>query len=104
MFSSSELIHFVFANDDDDYYCGGLLRLDLNQYLWMKLHEEHYHTVYFLSRTDANIFSIKTCGDKKSSSFTVKQSIWSWVLGTETEEEQQENWLCRQLEGGTDRK
>ncbi len=104
MFSSSELIHFVFANDDDDYYCGGLLRLDLNQYLWMKLHEEHYHAVYFLSRSDANIFSIKTCGDKKSSSFTVKQSIWSWVLGTETEEEQQGNWLCRQLEGGTDRK
>ncbi|MCD8086520.1 MAG: hypothetical protein LUF28_09430 [Clostridiales bacterium] len=101
MFSSSELIHFVFANDDDDYYCGGLLRLKLNQYLCMKLHEERYHTVYFLSRSDAHTFSIQTYDNIKSDTLAVKSSWWSRIFGTETEEKQQGDWLRSQLEADT---
>ncbi len=61
MFSPSELLSFVFANENDVYYGEDLLKLNLNQYLWRKLHE-NYETVYFLHASD-NGFSVKSFGD-----------------------------------------
>ncbi|MCD7761425.1 MAG: hypothetical protein LUH16_06590 [Clostridiales bacterium] len=95
MFSSSELIHFVFANDSDIYCCGGLLRLGLEQYLWLRLHER-YQAVYFLHAGEQT-FSIRTYGDVKSKPF--ETSWWTQVLRGTTEAEEQGKWLVRQLKG-----
>ncbi|MCC8129609.1 MAG: hypothetical protein LIO51_06710 [Clostridiales bacterium] len=95
MFSSSELIHFVFANDSDIYCCGGLLQLGLEQYLWLRLHEQ-YQAVYFLHAGEQT-FSIRTYGDVKSKPF--ETSWWTQVLRGTTEAEEQGKWLVRQLKG-----
>ena len=58
MFSSKELLHLVFADETDTYYGDDLLKLELNQYLWLKLHES-YQTVYFLGAA-GKTFTIKT--------------------------------------------
>lgn len=68
MFSNSpDRIHFVFADPSDTYYGSDLLALNLNQYLWMKLHRDGYKAVYFLSKNResaaGNTFSVRTFGD-----------------------------------------
>lgn len=68
MFSSDELLHFVFANDQDVYYCNSLLTLNLNQYLWLKLHEEGYSCVYFLTPSEEGL-CVETFGDQCASPF-----------------------------------
>ena len=67
MFSNSpDRVHFVFADPGDTYYGNDLLALNLNQYLWMKLHRDGYRAVYFLSKNKGsagNTFSVRTFGD-----------------------------------------
>ena len=68
MFSNSpDRVHFVFADPGDTYYRSDLLALNLNQYLWMKLHRDGYRAVYFLSKNKGavagNTFSVRTFGD-----------------------------------------
>lgn len=60
MFSSNDLIQLVFANENDKYYSDSLLKPDLDQHLWFKLHKQ-YNTVYFISSDNGG--SIKTFGD-----------------------------------------
>lgn len=67
MFSSNDLIQLVFANENDIYYDSSLLKPDLDQYLWFKLHKQQYSTVYFLSPENGG--SIKTFGDVSRKSF-----------------------------------
>ena len=66
MFSSQSLIHLVFADPMDDYY-SGLLKLDLDHYLWLKLHER-FSSVYFLRKSERG-FSVSTFGDKGATPF-----------------------------------
>ena len=67
MFSTNEFLHFVFANRNDRYYCSELLDLDLNQYLWLRLHEQGYDCVYFLELSDRSI-CVRGYGDKLAQS------------------------------------
>lgn len=67
LFNAPDRIRFVFADADDTYYGSDLLALNLNQYLWMRLHRNGYRAVYFLSKSkDAmagSTFSVRTFGD-----------------------------------------
>lgn len=68
MFSSKELISFVFANENDTYYGDDLLKRDLNQYLWDRLHA-NYEAVYFLN-AEGSSFSVRSYGDLCCSEYT----------------------------------
>ena len=97
MFSSKELISFVFANENDIYYSEDLRKRNLNQYLWETLHE-NYETVYFLTAED-NRFRVRTFGDLSGDiaglEKQAKPKLWSF-LGS-SEQEKFSNWLLRQL-------
>lgn len=94
MFSSKELISFVFANENDTYYGDDLLKLDLNQYLWERLHGS-YEAVYFLS-AEENTFHIRSYGDQCCKEYVpAKKKLFS--LGGKTEQREQGNWILQQL-------
>lgn len=97
VFSSKELISFVFANENDIYYSEDLRKRNLNQYLWETLHE-NYETVYFLSAED-NRFRVRTFGDLSGDiaglEKQAKPKLWSF-LGS-SEQEKFSSWLLRQL-------
>ncbi|MCD8191036.1 MAG: hypothetical protein LUD78_12620 [Clostridiales bacterium] len=98
MFSSNDLLHFVFANENDDYHCGGLLKLNLDQYLWLKLHEEGYQTVYFLRNTRAGVFSVQTYGDKGGNPYATKcVNSFTDFTGFTSPVSRQGKWLRQEL-------
>ncbi len=102
MFSSKELLHLVFADETDTYYGDDLLKLELNQYLWLKLHES-YQTVYFLGAA-GKTFTIKTYGDVKGRDFAPARGIAkirSFLKGadkqTDADMAEQGDFLLQQL-------
>ena len=48
MFSSGALVHIVFANANDTYYCNHVMALEQDQYLWLRLREEGFGEIFFL--------------------------------------------------------
>lgn len=94
MFSSNDLVHLVFANETDTYYCSDLLKLDLHQYLWLKLHE-NYSSVYFLSLSESTP-SIKTYGDLKCKAYEPGRKFWK-LMGLESEIGELGKWIHKQL-------
>lgn len=94
MFSSIDLIHLVFANETDTYYCNDLLKLDLHQYLWLKLHE-NYSSVYFLSLSEGTP-SVKTYGDLKCKAYEPGRRLFK-LMGLESEIGELGKWIHKQL-------
>ncbi len=45
MFTPQKLFHFVFANQEDDYYTSSLMKLTLEGFLWRELVKKKYHSV-----------------------------------------------------------
>lgn len=90
MFSSAELISFVFANDNDTYYGDDLLKLNLNQYLWRELHES-YKSVYFLSAED-DFFAVRTYGDQSCRPFSYRGGFFS-----KNKQQKFGNWMLQEL-------
>lgn len=91
MFSPNDLVHLVFASETDTYYTDGLLTLDLDRYLWFRLHER-YSAVFYLSMT-GNSFEVKTYGDRLPRSVKLpkrvaraggRQPIGRWIADTLT--------------------
>lgn len=101
MFSPKELISFVFANENETYYCEDLLELDLNQYLWKTLHNQ-YETVYFLSAS-GNSFQIHTYGDLTAvkPDISGKPRLFGFIGSSE--QEKLESWMLKQLRARPDR-
>lgn len=99
MFSTNELISFVFANNNDLYFGSDLLTLDLNQHLWMTLHDR-YKTVYFL-KAAGEAFSVTTYGDLSGEPFKPDSGrLHTWLrnrFSAETPQDQFANWLLAQL-------
>ncbi len=95
MFSSKELISFVFANENDIYYGDDLLKRDLNQYLWERLHG-NYEAVYFLS-ADEDSFRVRSYGDLRCSEYTPKKKKLFGLLGGNSEQSELGGWIQRQL-------
>ena len=99
MFNSKDLLHLVFANSDDLYYGEDLLKLDLNQYLWLKLHESGYQAVYYLYADNGKgIFQIRTYGDRQSSAYEPGWSLFR------TETEKFGDWMLERLEEKSNRR
>ena len=94
MFSSQQLICYVFANPDDEYRGSDLMTLNLNQYLWQSLHRQ-YNTVYFLSSPDQNTVTVRNFGDRNAKNY--KPSFFGFS------EKGFGNWLCDQMERPDDR-
>ena len=99
MFSANELLHFVFADGNDSYFCSELLVLDLHQALWLRLHEQGYGCVYFLELSDRSV-CLRGYSDKLAQGYTpdrgrprfFKQRVRSsglqkWMLKTLREKE-----------------
>lgn len=100
MFSSTELISFVFANESDVYYGDDLIKRDLNQYLWDRLHQ-NYKAVYFLS-AESNGFAVRSYGDLCCKEYTPgRKTFFNFCNGGSTQREFG-NWLQRQLRGKSD--
>lgn len=97
MFSSTELISFVFANETDTYFGEDLIKRDLNQYLWDRLHQ-NYDAVYFLS-AEANGFAIHTYGDLCCREYVPRRKTLFSLLGSGSAQNEFGNWLQRQLRG-----
>lgn len=95
MFSSKDLISFVFANENDTYYGDDLLKRDLNQYLWERLHGS-YEAVYFLSAED-NSFRVRSYGDLSCSEYTPKKKKLFGLIGGSSEQSELGGWIHRQL-------
>lgn len=93
MFSPNDLIHLVFADEADTYYCEDLLKPDLHQYLWLKLHEK-YSSVYFLTLSE-NTFSVKTYGDLNCKPYEPPPKFLTWMGGSEMKDFGK--WVLRQL-------
>ena len=75
--SEKGLIHLVFANHEDTYYLGSLVKLNLWQYLYSQLRQQGYKGIYFI-RGDADNCSL-TISDQDSFSIYDKyetQSFW----------------------------
>lgn len=86
MFSSQQLISYVFANPDDEYRGNDLMTLNLKQYLWQSLHAQ-YNTVYFLHSPDGVTMSVRTFGDKYAKpykpsflGFNEQRRFGDWLL------------------------
>ena len=95
MFSSTELISFVFANETDLYYGDDLIKRDLNQYLWDRLHM-NYDAVYFLS-AEENGFAIRTYGDLRCREYVPGRKRIFGILSGNSAQADFGNWLLRQL-------
>ena len=96
MFSSDELLHFVFANENDTYFCGDGLALDLDQYLWLLLHEQHYAAVYFLRLSDDEL-EVRTFGDRAAQSFDPSDGRRRLFGAQRARAEKLGKWMLRQL-------
>lgn len=94
LFSPNDLIHLVFADETDTYYCDDLLKPDLHQYLWLKLHKK-YSSVYFLTLSE-NTFSVKTCGDLNCKAYEPPHKLLTW-MGFESEIGGLGKWILKQL-------
>ena len=93
MFSPNDLIHLVFADEADTYYCEDLLKPDLHQYLWLKLHEK-YSSVYFLTLAE-NTFSVQTYGDLNCKPYEPPPKFLTWMGGSEMKDFGK--WVLKQL-------
>ena len=96
MFSSKDLISFVFANENDTYYGDDLIKRDLNQYLWERLHGT-YEAVYFLGAEDDALFRVCSFGDKGCSEYAPKKKKLFGLIGGNSEQSEQGGWIQRQL-------
>lgn len=92
MFSSNDLISFVFANENDTYYRDDLLKLNQDQQLWYLLHE-HFDTVYFLRNTDGQL-QVSSFGDCKGGPCPVFKDKF-----LTSADEQLGKWIRQQLRG-----
>ena len=99
MFSSTELISFVFANENDTYYGDDLIKRNLNQYLWDRLHQ-NYEAVYFLSE-ETNGFAVHTYGDLYCKEYVPGKKGLFGLLSKNSNQTEFGNWLQRQLRGKT---
>lgn len=100
MFSTDSFIQLVFANEGDTYYCDSLLKLNLNQYLWLSLHEK-YQVVYFLSASDGQLY-VRDFGDKDAKKFAYNQGVLKKFTG-KGNANQFCRWLKEQLVAKTKR-
>lgn len=87
MFSSKNLISFVFANENDTYYRDDMLKLNQDQYLWYQLHEK-FETVYFLREVEGQL-QVRSFGDchgspcpafKNKLFKTAEEQLGKWIL------------------------
>lgn len=98
MFSSNALVHLVFADPMDEYCSDGLLKLDLDRYLWLKLHER-FSSVYFL-RAEDHGFAVKTFGDRKAKNYEPSQGFLKSMKGIfsgKSETQRFGDWMLEQM-------
>lgn len=101
MFVSNELVQLVFADENDTYYGEDLTELNLDQFLWLRLHKSGYRSVYFLRERSKGDFSVRRfAGDRNSPPFNPERSqFFGWLIhGRENELGE---WMQRQLRSHT---
>lgn len=96
MFVSEDFLQLVFANERDTYYCNGLLALNLEQYLWFKLHEQGYGCVYFL-RYREDSCQIVHFGERCAQSFDADHGSSKKLFSQKVKPSALQKWLLKQL-------
>lgn len=95
MLSPGRLLHLVFADANDTYYCNEILALDFHQYLWLKLHEQGFGCVYFLvMQADGVTPDILTYGDKPAKPYSIKSGIFG---GKKSSKKALCEWITKRL-------
>lgn len=92
MFEPNKFIHFVFADERDQYIRESLLKLEFDQYLWIKLKNAGYNNVFFMSasaRQDS--FDIRSFSD---SSYEIFKPRCPWLIDSNN---QFQKWMLGQL-------
>lgn len=97
MFSPNELLHFAFADESDVYYCNELLALNLQQFLWLKLHEQGYGCVYYLESTDDGAVCVRTFGDRRARSYAPEKAKHKLFSKQKSRNDSLRRWLSKQL-------
>ena len=78
LLSPGRLLHLVFADSNDIYFCNEILALNYYQYLWLKLHEQGFGCVYFLEKQDDEaVPDVLTYGDNSAKPFRIKSGIFA---------------------------
>lgn len=96
MFVSEDFLQLVFANERDTYYCNGLLALNLEQYLWLQLHNQGYGCVYFLRfRNDS--CNIAHFGERCVQSFDADHGNSKKFFSQKVKPSALQKWLFKQL-------
>ncbi len=83
MFEANNLIHFVFANDNDLYYCQSFLKMNLEKRLWWELQQAGFKNIYYLNTSAKDFlggsekdFEISTLGEPGA------ELPMTWLMGT----------------------
>lgn len=96
MFVSEDFLQLVFANERDTYYCNGLLALNLEQYLWFRLHEQGYGCVYFLRYCEDSC-QIVHFGERCAQSFDADHGSSKKLFSQKVKPSALQKWLFKQL-------
>lgn len=94
-FSDTKRLQLVFADKNDYYYTDSLMKLNLNQYLWLAL-RQNYHAVWFVSvKMPKETVNVKRFPDDMSGmekkavrSFLCGRKAFDWVMDQANQEDQ----------------
>lgn len=100
MFSSIDPIHIVFANEGDTYFCNSLMKLNLNRYLWLTLHEK-YKSVYFMEDRDGSCH-MYTYGDTAAKNIMQEEPKSGGFLFKKPKGDNVKSRILRELEDRND--
>lgn len=100
LFSSHEALYFVFAGEHDQYFLDSMLRLNTCTYLWMKLRESKYETVYFIGCLN-QAYTVKAIDDASKKQyngyrgklFAKKTEIPEGKTSTQVEADNLQKWI-----------
>lgn len=98
MFPSDALLQLVFANDTDIYFCNGFMQADLNQYLWLKLHEK-FKTVRFMYIKD-DLLYYRTFGKSHAQELNYDKNTLGKIKNMFSGKDESSifgDWICEQL-------
>ena len=87
----------IFANSSDNYYCKGLMKLDLNSYVRFKLHsDDGFDEIYFIEKDQDGMLKYIGSGEKNS-----KAMVYSAMFLSRKRKKIKEfsGWMNDQLKG-----
>lgn len=90
MFTPQKLFHFVFANQEDDYYTSSLMKLTLEGFLWRELVDQKYRSVIIREKGIVSAYTLLLTGITAGEFFNGQKSKKRKSLFRWREQEEEE--------------